>query len=107
MLGGFGNNPEKEAAMEKWFSGGELTDLLIKLEKSLPINSNGWFSVGKSVSYADLSIWHLLKDYFNDIKAVKLCEENANCVRISKIADSVASLPAVEQWVKNRPNSIF
>mmetsp|Transcript_14246 Transcript_14246/g.23714 ORF Transcript_14246/g.23714 Transcript_14246/m.23714 type:complete len:268 (-) Transcript_14246:165-968(-) len=109
MQGGFGTNPEKEKAIEKWFAGGDFSGWLSKLENSLP--KNGAVSdvaVGVNISYADVSIWHLLRDYFYDhIDDVKAAEKTANCTKLTRIAQKVSKLPAVVSWLSQRPDTIF
>eukprot|EP01036_Dinobryon_divergens_P022639 gene22639-30917_t len=107
MLGGFGSSPEKEAAISKWFNGGELAEWLSKLEKSLPTNNSGDFAVGGETSYADVSIWYLLRDTFTDAAAVSEAEQRAKCVRLTKIASRVAELPTLKNWLNTRPKTIF
>lgn len=107
MTGGFGPNPEKEKLMEKWFAGGELAEWLAKLEKSL-CSSSSTFAVGDKLSYADVSIWHLLRDYFyTEKQEAKTAERSASCTRLSGIADKVGDLPALKAYMSNRPNTMF
>ena len=108
MTGGFGSNVEKEKAISAWFSG-EYADWLSKLERSLPKNSQADdLTVGQQISYADISIWHLLRDYFHDhLESAKDSELKAVCQRLSKIADRVVELPAIKAWIVDRPNTSF
>mmetsp|Transcript_21343 Transcript_21343/g.29361 ORF Transcript_21343/g.29361 Transcript_21343/m.29361 type:complete len:246 (-) Transcript_21343:46-783(-) len=107
MMGGFGNSPEKEAAMSKWFNGGELSEWLVKLEKSLPNSSSEGFAVGSKTSYADVSIWHLLRDTFPDATVVSEAEKKAKCQKLTKIATRLSDLPAIKNWIKSRPKTVF
>ena len=109
MMGGFGTNPEKEKAIAKWFKEGEYADWLVKLEKSLPANAVEDLALGRSVSYADISIWHLLRDYFSaaDLDAARSAEKNAGCSRLTKIADRVAQMSTVKKWLTERPSTVF
>jgi hypothetical protein len=65
------------------------------------------FAVGGKISYADVSIWYLLRDTFTDAAAVSEAEQKANCIRLTKIASKVAELPTLKSWLINRPKTIF
>ena len=72
-----GLSPEKDLAMKKWYEEGELTEWLVKLEKSLPTTAaQTGYSVGNKVSYADMNIWNLLRDYFDNAEGVKTCAKD-------------------------------
>jgi glutathione S-transferase len=108
MQGGMGTNPEKDKLMEGWFAGGEFSEWLLKLEKSLPANTSDDIAVGSSLSYADVSVWHLLRDYFNDhAEEVRAAEKKASCAKLSRIAQRVSELPAVQSWLADRPKTMF
>eukprot|EP01039_Chlorochromonas_danica_P007777 gene7777-8588_t len=108
--GGFAPNAEKDRLTEAWFAGGELASWLEKLERSLPEPSPGqWFSVGSHLSYADVSIWHLLRDFFpaNHKMDMKNAEKRANCGRLSKIADKVGERVDLQAYLGQRPQTAF
>jgi glutathione S-transferase len=108
MAGGMGTNPEKDKAIEEWFAGGEFAEWLLKLEKSLPANAADDISVGSSISYADVCVWHLLRDYFNDHgEEVAKAEKKASCSKLTRIAQKVAELPKLKSWLADRPNTMF
>lgn len=109
FLGGMGPSPEKEQAIEKWFNGGELAEWLLKLERSLPTSqqADDSIAIGSRISYADVSIWHLLRDYFSDALAAKTAERTAGCTRLSKISDRVAQMTAVKKWLIERPETVM
>jgi glutathione S-transferase len=92
------DSPEKTQQLEKWFAGGELAEWLVKLEHSLPVNASGAvFVVGNSPSYADLVIWQFLRFLFTNKEGARAAEEQANCTRLSAIADKVQELEAVKK----------
>ena len=63
MTGGMGTNPEKEAAIKKFYES-ELGEWLLKLENSLPVQDDLNFAVGNKLSYADVQIWYLMSEVF-------------------------------------------
>ena len=88
---------EKEEALKKWFAA-DLPEWLVKLDKSLPVTTSG-FSVGTSVSYADISIWALLSDYFdNNVSATY-----ESCPSIKAIVATVSSIPTLRTYLTERP----
>jgi glutathione S-transferase len=102
--GGMGPNPEKEVAMKKWFDS-ECGEWLGKLEASLPSNADKKFTIGNKISYADINIWHLVKETFDD-------KDKANMIaapykRLTSIADHVAENDALKSWLASRPASKF
>ena len=105
MTGGMAPSPEKEAATAKWF-GGELSEWLGKLERSLPVNINESYTIGDNVTYADVAIWNLLKDTFID--NLEAAEKSINASqRLKRIADNVDQLTSVQKWMRERPKSMF
>ena len=106
--GGFGPNEEKDKLIEKWFKGGEFAEWLQKLEKSLPEN-DAWYSVGNRLSYADVAVWHLLRDYFpQEYQAdIKAAEKKVNCIRLLRIADKVSELASMKSYLTSRPQTMF
>ena len=105
FMGGFGPNPEKDAAMKKWFDEGELTEWLIKLEKSLPPSQEDGYAVGSSTSYADICIWNLICDYFDNKEGI--AKSAKPCERLCKIAEKVGELDPVKSWLSERPQTMF
>lgn len=112
--GGFGPNEEKEKLIQQWFGSnnngkGDYADWLVKLEKSLPGSSDSCFAVGNALSYADVSLWQLLRDFYpaGHSRAAQTAERAAACKRLTRIADNVAVLPALKQYLVKRPVSTF
>lgn len=108
MTGGFGTNPEKEKLIDSWFNGGEFIEWLGKLEKSLPSNIIDDLAIGNTISYADISIWNLLKDNFNDYQeSMKLVEQKTKSMKLFKIANKVHENPQIKTWLSERPKTMF
>ncbi|RYG62542.1 hypothetical protein EON64_17675 [archaeon] len=105
--GGFAPNSEKDTLTERWFNGGELADWLDKLEKSLP--SNCVWAAGDQMSYADICIWQLLRDFFPLIhrQDVRQAEKKAGCGRLSRIADRVGDVEGLKSYLEHRPSTPF
>lgn len=104
MTGGFGPNPEKEAAMKKWYEE-ELSSWFTKLEKSLPASEQEGYSVGTSLSYADVCIWYLINEQFDDKEAVKAAL--VSCPKITQISAHVGSIECLQTYLRDRPQSMF
>lgn len=62
--------------------------------------------VGDCTTYADIAVWHLLRDYFDDPRAA-VVESQVGCLRLTAIANRVASLPQLQQWLLDRPKGTF
>jgi glutathione S-transferase len=105
LIGGFQPNPEKDAAMDKWF-GEQYAEWLGKLETSLPANPASVYSVGSALSYADISIWHMLSESFaertEDAKKV-----SSKFKRLTAVSDAVATNAEVKKWLETRPVTRF
>jgi hypothetical protein len=104
---------EKQKAVDQWFSPtGEFSDLLLKLEKSLPPAPPGsppHFSVGGQLSYADVCVWSLVEDCFLSAREREGAERGVRGTggRLGDIAKYVAQLPALKQYLASRPPSLF
>lgn len=111
LTGGLGKSAIKDEAVAKWFSGGELAEWLTKLDHSLPqpgTSNQQEYAVGDSLSLADISIWHLLRDYFTQYdNEVRAAEKKAKCAKLSRIANKVAEHSVVKNWMLCRPPTQF
>jgi len=112
--GGFGPNEEKEKLIQQWFGAssngkGDYADWLLKLEKSLPGPVDSCFVIGNALSYADVSLWQLLRDFYPavHIHAAQTAEQAAGCKRLTRIADNVAVLPSLKEYLAKRPVTTF
>ena len=64
------------------------------------------YEPGGRISYADVCIWSLLREgSAEDVELVT--KAAAGCKTLQCIADGVAALPAVSEWVKSRPVTSF
>lgn len=102
-----GDSQEKKQLIEKWFRGGELADWLSKLENSLPESFDERFAVGSHLSYADVCIWQVLRDFFDDKDAVAWIEEQNICPKLSTISNNVAQNEELKMWLAIRPKTAF
>jgi len=99
-----------ETPTSQWFhSDSGLQEWLAKLERSLPqVPADSEFAVGNTLSLADISIWHLLRDHFHGhLHEVLHAEEKAQCIRLSRIAHKVSEHSAIKKWLTDRPLSPF
>ena len=95
---------EKETAMNKWFTT-EFTEWLSKLEMSLPSGRAAGYCVGNKVSYADVTVWNLLSDFFRNPQKEGVAASVKPCVQLVGIVDTVAALPALQKWLAERPQT--
>ena len=95
---------EKEAAMSKWFTT-EFSEWLTKLEMSLPSGRAAGCCVGDKVSLADVTVWSLLSDFFDNKEGVAASVKP--CAQLISIVDAVAALPALQKWLADRPQTNF
>lgn len=108
-IGGMGKqSDEKDAAIKKWFEEGELADWLRKLELSLPSSGiQSGFSVGAKLSYADLCIWNLLADTFEEKHKEFVQKALQSSPALSSIVTRVSELPSLKAWLSSRPVTMF
>lgn len=90
---------------QKWFDS-ELGEWLLKLERSLPSDCTLGFAVGKKISYADLAIWNLLRDTFTE-RAEAAAIAASHCEKLVRVAETVGKLSSLDNWLKERPKSMF
>jgi glutathione S-transferase len=97
---------EKEQAQKEWFET-EMPVLLAKIEASVKqgATSKG-FAVGSSISYADMSIYSLLKECFPAYQEATLQAAN-DCPLLLEICESFSDNPKVCQWMEQRPATNF
>ena len=63
------------------------------------------YCVGNKPSYADVCVWSLLSDFFDNKEGVAASVKP--CVQLVQIADNVAALPALQKWLAERPQTAF
>lgn len=95
---------EKEEGLKKFFAS-DLVDNFTLLEKSLPATRKPGYAVGSATSYADVSLWTLAADYFDDQSAVTAAMEK--CEGLKAIVAAVAELPNLKAWLAVRPVTPF
>ena len=100
-------SPERNAAMKKWLSDGEYAQWLSRLEASLPLHPHHSkdYVIGNRLSYADVSIWHLISEFYEDKDLSKATSKQFK--RVSRIAQVVADHPEVKRWLAERPQTKF
>jgi len=108
-IGGMAPNEEKTAAIKKWFEAkGEYHEWLSKLQNSLPaapaLRGQG-FCVGNKLSYADVSVWHLLRENFDDKESSTTIAKDF--AELCAIADAVAARKDVQEYLSKRPVTMF
>lgn len=95
---------DKEEGVKKFFAS-DLVDHLTLLEKSLPATRKPGYAVGSATSYADVTLWFLAEDYFDDKPAVAAAMEK--CEGLKAIVAAVAELPNLKAWLAVRPVTTF
>ena len=100
-------SPERTAATKKWLTDGEYSQWLAKLEASLPHHPHHTkdYAVGNRLTYADISIWHLVCEFYEDKEASKAAARQFK--RVDKIAQLVSDNPDVKKWLAERPQTKF
>ena len=97
---------EKDLAIQKWFDT-ELEEWLIKLDKSIPHNSDPSYTIGNNISYADINLWQLIYDTFDTKYNSVISTILSKCDRIDSITKNVSRNPNLQQWLKDRPVTMF
>jgi len=97
----FMKDKEKKAEIqEKWLKE-ELPVLLQKLEAALP-GSDG-FAVGSKMSLADVCIFKLLKDTYDEDPEAAY----SDCPKLTAIAIAVGKNEGLQKWLSERPKTMF
>jgi glutathione S-transferase len=97
---------DKTKQIADWWSTA-FPEWLKKLEQGLPENSSDVFVVGSTPSYADVVIWHLLRDTFTDKASAQAAETGANVARLTAIAEKVGNVEALRTYLAGRPEIPF
>jgi len=101
------DGPEKTEKMAAWFDK-DLGEWLVKLEGALPPEPHfrsGNYCVGSWTSYADICLWQLLRDYFDNKDGIN--KAAAKAPQLVKIADTVEANPELQAWLLDRPQTMF
>lgn len=97
----FMKDQEKKAELTKEWYDKELPEFLGKLEKALPGSSG--FAVGSKMSYADVVIFKLLKDTYQD----DVASAYSDCPKLKAIVDAVGKEAGLQKWIEERPKTMF
>jgi len=93
--------PERAAAVEKWIAN-EITTGLVNLEKLFGLYGSHGFSVGTSLTWADLAFFDRACLIFT--KAPEFSTKYPLC---SAVYDNVAANERIAAYVANRPVTLF
>jgi len=95
----------KEGSCEKWFEE-VLPEKLKLLEYILKdYKTDESYSVGTSLSLADVVLYTFVVDFFDDKTGIK--NATKDCPRLLDIAKTVGKNAQVEEWVQNRPDKMI
>jgi len=97
-----GVDKEKKDASVKAFFTTEMPEFCAKIEKALPPSAGGPALVGKSLSYADVTLYVFVVDYFSD-KAAALAAISS-CPRLKASVEAVGKHPRVVKYRAERTN---
>eukprot|EP01033_Poteriospumella_lacustris_P011902 gene11902-8492_t len=95
-----GKSGDEQAAAKAAFIANDLPKWLDKLEHSL---EKSGFSVGSKLSLADFTLFHLLREFFDDKDAVVVLV--AERPTLAAIVANVE--PALKTWLETRPQTAF
>lgn len=97
----FMKDAEKKAELKaKWYTE-ELPCSLQKLELAIP-GTHG-FAIGSKTSLADVCIYKLLKDTYDDDVTAAYSE----CPKLQSIVQSVGKHEKLQKWIAERPQTMF
>ena len=91
---------EKETGMIKWFSETLPTHL-----KNLDAIVGTTYSVGNSLSLADVSLYSFLTQFFDNVEGTQAALETTS--NIKTVVANVQSLESIQEWLKVRPQTAF
>lgn len=90
----------REKGMEVWFTT-TLPERLQSLEPLVGLN----YSVGESVSLADVTLYSFLTQFFDNTEGARKALEN--CPHLKSVVDNVGNLESIDNWLKTRPETPF
>lgn len=97
---------EKALDRSQWFTE-DMPLLLSKIEQSVTeISTRNGYTLGNEPTYADVTIWALLRDC-SDTDLDDTTMAAAKCKVLNAIADQIASHPGVAKWLNDRPKSTW
>jgi hypothetical protein len=102
----FGLKDEALAAAKLDFMTNKLKEFAVKIESCLAqIPSENGFAVGTKLSYADIRLYDLFMDFFDDKEACQAAIDNSGG---SKLKSSIeAARVAMATWLETRPQTAF
>lgn len=99
---------DKEKALDRtqWFNE-DMPLLLSKIEQSVSeISTRPGYTLEDKPTYADVTIWALLRDCSDtDLNDTTMAANK--CKVLNAIADQIASHPGVAKWLNDRPKSTW
>lgn len=96
-------NEEKETLRNEWFNT-DLPTMLAKIEQSVEQTSlSKGFAVGSQTSYADITIFALLKDCNVQAEQPLVKKAAENCELLLSIANRIAQDANMAKWIETRP----
>eukprot|EP00930_Biecheleria_cincta_P046198 TRINITY_DN31869_c0_g1_i1.p1 TRINITY_DN31869_c0_g1~~TRINITY_DN31869_c0_g1_i1.p1 ORF type:complete len:307 (-),score=72.15 TRINITY_DN31869_c0_g1_i1:244-1083(-) len=97
----FMKDEEKKAELKAKWHTEELPGFLQKLESAIP-GADG-FAIGSKTSLADVCIYKLLKDtYDEDVSAAY-----SECPKLQSIVQSIDKHEKLQKWIAERPQTMF
>ena len=91
---------EREAGMTKWF-----TETLPAHLQNLDKIVSTTYSVGSSVSLADVTLYTFLTQFFDNVEGARTALNTTT--NLKTVVENVESLEKVEGWLKARPTTGF
>jgi glutathione S-transferase len=101
-----GKTDEEKAVLRKeWFET-DMPALLKKIDTAVQETGSPGYAVGRSLTYADVAIFCLLKDC-SPADQDETAKVAAKCEALKAIADNVVKDTRVSTWLESRPPSNF
>lgn len=95
----------KADAMKKWFDT-ELHEWYVKLDDSLPDSAISGNAISNKLTYADITLWHLMTETFTDNKESSTAAYST-CKKLCSINNNVSSNQKLKDYLMNRPKTNF
>lgn len=103
---GIADPDEKAKGMEKWFAE-DLPTWCALAEKSLPAGPGPWL-IGTKVSYADV-VWYAFleapKGFFDNTEGAHAAFQG--CPKLKAAMEATGAIPALQEWIAKRPDTMF
>ena len=94
----------KTETTEKWFN--EILPEKLKLLEVIlkDYETNKSFSVGNTLSLADIVLYNFVVDFFDDKDGIQ--NATKDCIKLLQIVQAVGNNPQIAEWIENRPNTL-